>query len=565
MKSFVRGEIQHTTCQCYIRTFGFVILSVAKNLVVTAEILRYTQNDREMQGYQGGDKGMAEKKVQSGQSVNLGGGVRFIASAGMEGTIKEVTAPRKVRTARKVRVAESPLSEFESALERTGFETRRVFEHTAARPAGKRVVRAAQAATFEIETDRGEIPIVLAQEPNGTLTWHFPKPAALRAIRGAREVRAAQPQKVTWRCEVSLPPPRAAAPKGKRRVRGMLEDIGKRILKVLVIKIVDTAAEYVLNKVVRAIEAQRIQEGFKLVTDTFPDGGNPPLNDWRFLKTGGGNGRLLVFVHGTFSTCRGGFGALEGATLNALRQQYGNRVVGFDHWTVSKTPIDNAKDFLAALPKTPNLPIDVITHSRGGLVARTLTELSDQLPKRNPPLDVQRVVFVGTPNAGTPLADGQRLPTLINYLTNLVNFLPKASIVIAIDLLLAAVKWLAAHVPQDLPGLQVQGPGSAFLSAINARSILSGATYAAVTANYEASDGLLERLKDVGMDIVFQDENDLVVPTDSVISVDVVTGLPPVLADSHRFNGPDVHHTSYFEHPDTHGFIAKVLNSTLDI
>lgn len=498
---------------------------------------------------------MAEKKIQSGQSVNLGGGVRFIASAGMEGTMKEVTTPRKVRT---VRAAESPLSEFESALERTGFETRRVFEHSAARPAGKRVVRAAQAATFEIETDRGEIPIVLAQEPNGTLTWHFPKPAAPRAIRGARKVRAAQPQKVTWRCEVVLPPTRASA-KGKRRVRSVLEDIGKRVLKVLVVKIVDTAADYVLNKVVRAIEAKRIQEGFKLVTDTFPDGSNPPLNDWSFLKKGGGNGRLLVFVHGTFSTCNGGFGSLEGATLNALRQKYGNRVVGFDHWTVSKTPIDNATDFVNALPKGFNLPIDVITHSRGGLVARTLTELRDQLPKRNPPLDVRRVVFVGTPNAGTPLADGQRLPTLINYLTNLVRFLPKAGIVIAIDLLLAAVKWLAAHVPQDLPGLQVQGPGSAFLSALNARSALTNSTYAAITANYEASDGLLEHLKDVGMDIVFLAENDLVVPTDSVISVDVVTGLPPVLADLHRFNGPDVHHTSYFEHPDTHGFIAKVL------
>ena len=58
-------------------------------------------------------------------------------------------------------------------------------------------------------------------------------------------------------------------------------------------------------------------------------------------------------------------------------------VLGLDHWTLSKTPEDNARllvdelrAFNADYLKRGSL--DVITHSRGGLVARSFCELLGQ-------------------------------------------------------------------------------------------------------------------------------------------------------------------------------------------
>ena len=58
-------------------------------------------------------------------------------------------------------------------------------------------------------------------------------------------------------------------------------------------------------------------------------------------------------------------------------------VLGFEHWTLSKSPEENTKLLLEQLPKTwamngdPDAPLelDIICHSRGGLAVRALIEL----------------------------------------------------------------------------------------------------------------------------------------------------------------------------------------------
>ncbi|MBL8436480.1 MAG: CHAT domain-containing protein [Zoogloea sp.] len=79
----------------------------------------------------------------------------------------------------------------------------------------------------------------------------------------------------------------------------------------------------------------------------------------------------LIFIHGTGSHTLGGFGALPGSKAWAdLRRQFGEHIYGFEHRTFSESPVDNALQLLAVLPKGARLHL--VTHSRGGLVGDLL-------------------------------------------------------------------------------------------------------------------------------------------------------------------------------------------------
>src|SRR5690349_15436610 len=61
-------------------------------------------------------------------------------------------------------------------------------------------------------------------------------------------------------------------------------------------------------------------------------------------------GRVLMFVHGTFSSSHAGFGALPAATMAELHRRYDGRVIAFDHPTVGVDPALNAQWLLGQLP-----------------------------------------------------------------------------------------------------------------------------------------------------------------------------------------------------------------------
>ena len=91
--------------------------------------------------------------------------------------------------------------------------------------------------------------------------------------------------------------------------------------------------------------------------------------------------RVLLFVHGTFSSTVGAFGVLAASEdgrgfLGTLISAY-DAVIGFDHKTLSVDPKQNAEALLKRLKKHQpgsDFVIDVITHSRGGLVTRSFVE-----------------------------------------------------------------------------------------------------------------------------------------------------------------------------------------------
>ncbi|MFF0532942.1 hypothetical protein ACFYT3_31805 [Nocardia amikacinitolerans] len=134
--------------------------------------------------------------------------------------------------------------------------------------------------------------------------------------------------------------------------------------------------------------------------------------------------RLLLLVHGAFSSTVGSFGALvatpEGRHfLESALSSY-DAVLGFDHPTLSLDPLENASDILhrlatadAAVPPT----IDVLCYSRGGLVARSLIE--QLLPSSSWRANPGRVVFVAATNGGTALAEPQNWHDFVDLYMNL--------------------------------------------------------------------------------------------------------------------------------------------------
>ena len=84
--------------------------------------------------------------------------------------------------------------------------------------------------------------------------------------------------------------------------------------------------------------------------------------------------RSLLFLHGTFSNAASAYGSLANSNFfDRAKALYGDRIFAFNHFTVSRTPEENARMLLEGLPDQ-HTTFDVITHSRGGLVLRNLVE-----------------------------------------------------------------------------------------------------------------------------------------------------------------------------------------------
>ena len=111
---------------------------------------------------------------------------------------------------------------------------------------------------------------------------------------------------------------------------------------------------------------------------------------------------FLIFIHGTASSTWGSFGGLWSAArsqeLEALRQLYSNRVLAFEHATLSKSPIENASELADLVTRLlpSGAKLHLVSHSRGGLVGELLCRAN-----------VVDTVRTATKNGGAK-ADGQR-------------------------------------------------------------------------------------------------------------------------------------------------------------
>jgi pimeloyl-ACP methyl ester carboxylesterase len=388
----------------------------------------------------------------------------------------------------------------------------------------------------------GNGQVLLYAAEDGSLSWHLPDDIA------PSDVPSRGGERRTYRVPRAVVGTSGPSPTGHR---GLLGVVGTKVLKVLVFPLVDPVlgrvGDYFAS---RWEERHRLNRVRWMGLDDYARSAAPSFgpSDWARL----GEGRALLFVHGTFSTAHGAFGGLPRYAMETLHGAYEGRVAAFDHHSVSASPTDNAAWFSSLVPVGVSLDLDLVTHSRGGLVGRELAALDA--------VRVSGIVQVAAPNAGTVLADRAHLSDLVGRLTNLVQFIPDNGVTDTIGLVLAVVKQLAVSAVGGLDGITCMEPAGAYLASLNARPA-GPAALSVVAADYEPPEGspLGRVVRDGATDLVFRtDDNDLVVPTTGCYDVPGAPGFPVdnrLVLDSTR----GVEHNSFFRHDEVVDHLLRWL------
>jgi hypothetical protein len=393
----------------------------------------------------------------------------------------------------------------------------------------------------------GSNALLLVHDATGAVSWHRPDelpPAAAGFAAGAAGAAA------------DAAPPSAAAPETiSFTVPGTRFTVSSAPAGLL-----ERAAEFLrhfdfhpgtsgLNKVLSVIEYP-VEHLIGMAPETwfsrwetnkhpsvvrwFPPTGNlkvgEPLSptNWGELA----EGRAVLFIHGIFSSCESAFSGLSTAddkVWTALRENYSSRIIAFDHPTATVSPADNAQWLLDQLDQLPGvaLDVDIVCHSRGGLVARSLAQA--QPKPGGGRMNVKKIVFAATPNGGTQIADSTTWGNVVNRLTSVLT-LPTAALpgpVEVVSEILAALleitKIVGTGAALKLPGLADMKQGSAYLQGLSQPAGAQVPTYYAAAADFEPGallTHLFHKLDDeaelVDRDIFPHVRNDIAVPTNGV-------------------------------------------------
>ena len=443
---------------------------------------------------------------------------------------------------------------------------------------------APDAAPIKVEPVEMDVPVLPQQhavvlvERDGVLTWRYPE-----SDLGGGDVRSGV------RLHFRLDPVPEATDQ-KPDTRGWLHDLIADWLGHAV-------RVYVLRYAARAAVAQaapflerHLSPGLVQVTELDP-------SKWTHgaLPEGGQQHRkILLLVHGTFSSTKGSFGALcstEGGRgfLAAVFAKY-DLVLGFDHRTLTEDPLRNAEDLAAALATldlAPDAEFDAIAFSRGGLVLRLLTE--HLLPLKLPVLRACRQVFVGCTNGGTNLAQPRNWKRMLDLYTNLALAGTRAAGWIpgfgtGAALVSETIKSISAFV-QDLaisaidesgvPGIAAMQPGSAVVrmlndtgvsefQAANARYYWAGVAF---DVDQGSAPGFVNSLQDYllyqAASELFKEPNDLVVDCAMMETF----GKHTVLLKQHCNLSPvdRIYHTTYFTSPELYDCLGEWLLDRPDL
>jgi len=498
---------------------------------------------------------MKQQLNGSSQAISLGESSYAIRAPGIRGQA-ELSHPRNATERSRSRTAQDGTAELEQALAAANIVEIRQVELQLQPPAP--TVAAAPlrsvggVAEIELQVpdlgpDSGQL--VLACQ-NGVLTWHLPvdtehvvQPPASRGAGGVKRFRI--PASAT---------PAAAHPDAAQR--SLLGVVGRTLLKVLVYPVSDVLVGKGAEFFAERWEESKRPYGVRSFTPQnrrTPGAGALEAADWTRLAAG----RALLFVHGTFSTAHGAFGQIPDEVFAELYRRYAGRVFAFNHPSLSDDPRANVDWLLKQLPVGLSLDLDIICHSRGGLVARTLAERQSAFGLAAAKLRVHRIVFVAVPNQGTLLAQPDHMVTMVDRLTTALNLFPTGAVVETLEALITVIKVIGHGALKGLPGLAAMCPRGELLSRLN-QGAAGGGGYYAIAADFEpASDDLkllvAGRVADQVADRVFLDAaNDLVVPEFGVFDSNGSAAFPIPAERVLRIPATaGVIHTTVFAYPPT--------------
>lgn len=402
------------------------------------------------------------------------------------------------------------------------------------------------------DLEPGEAAVLAVRHSSGALTFHAPR----ESVRGTRGGRA------EVRFIVSLP---GGIDEESPASRGLVSKAVKAIVVKVGGKILDAAAGLVLPKLSEVFESavwrkKGLEEGwFKVTKESLSKGsleaGTPSSTE-----------RSLLFIHGTFSNAASAYKSLaQSSFFRDVEPLYGDRIFAFNHFTVSKTPEQNARMLLEQLPEK-TFTFDVITHSRGGLVLRNLVERSEVFGRLADRFTLGRAVLVAAPNEGTPLATPSRWEDTVGWVANMLEMFPENPFTIGAEFVANGLAWMAKHASGSLPGLHSMDGDGDLIRELQSPPGPPKNAYSVLTANYNPTGSVLRRLLDMGVDQFFSTANDLVVPSEGGWRVDRSGGtfIPGSRIGCFGPGGNiarnDVTHVNFFAQPETVQFLVTALN-----
>jgi hypothetical protein len=406
------------------------------------------------------------------------------------------------------------------------------------------------ALDFSCDVSADEAAIVSIRHPSGALTFHLPVESTSRGGRHPNQVRFVL------------------------TVRSTDVETGRRgvvtsAIKVVVIKVgkagADKAVSLLLPKLVAAFERNTwskrgLKEGWLKVTpDTLTSGVLAPA------KPSSGE-RSLLLVHGTFSNAASAYRSLAASNFfERTKSIYGDRVYAFDHFSLSRTPEENARMLLEGLP-AQSTTFDVVTHSRGGLVLRNLVERADAFGPLAGRFTLGHAVLVACPNEGTPLATPQRWSDTVGWVANLLELFPDNPFSTGAEFVANGLVWLARHASGDIPGLHAMDGAGDLIAGLQSPPGPPEDGYSALVANYNPAGQVLLRMLDTGVDQFFGSANDLVVPSEGGWRIDQ-PGAPHIAAARIGCFGPggnlaadSITHVNFFSREETVDFLVRALS-----
>lgn len=250
------------------------------------------------------------------------------------------------------------------------------------------------------------------------------------------------------------------------------------------------------------------------------------------------NDEWLILIHGHTASIEVAFQFLGHNTFHKLKAKYGERIIGFNHPSIIVSVQDNADTLqrqLNSLFDNANgkpVKINILAHSRGGLVARAL-ERSISSATHSNKFVINKIILVATPNAGTPLLQ----PGLKNQVSTLIKLWGNLNAYVQHRRYFDALKYALHRITKGTPGTDDMIPIASknkFLKDLNDYASTSSdnmkSRYYTIGANYrydgeshallrEACDGRLDAIADAVSSTAFgivgfnSVSNDLTVPT----------------------------------------------------
>jgi hypothetical protein len=421
------------------------------------------------------------------------------------------------------------------------------------------------------DTDRR---VVLYEDESGGMSWHFAEGSRLTQeekdllesrgmLRDSETPTFIIPGRTTAAREgLTSGPPQGA-------LRGFITKIGRKVLKVLVIPVAAKLLDKPVELLAGAIEARiRQNRVWQLTPDNYTKGPECDFSDWKSLD---GKPTLLV-VHGIFSSVEGMLSKLPRDAMERWSNHYQGRTIGFNHLSVALSPEENARFFLETAKRAVpdgKFQFDVLCHSRGGVVSRTLAERGRTVFSDTNSA-FRKIYFAASPNKGSALGDPEHMLEMIDVFTNLLTQFPDGHVLYAIETILGVVKLLAYTAGVALPGMASMSTTSDgyIAKVLNQASEKSPAKYAATGSDYVPRTGVSNGFftgqfaTDI-MDRIFVENghpvaNDLVVPKDGVFAGNGHPSFP--ILNPLVYKGDDaVWHGGFFSEPRTIRHIEKFL------